>query len=45
VIGALIVFGLWPVALTPFVFPALATLSLATAINRIRSGLRGAVGQ
>jgi CDP-diacylglycerol--glycerol-3-phosphate 3-phosphatidyltransferase len=45
VIGALIAFGLWPAALTPFVFPALATLSLATAINRIRSGLRGAVEQ
>jgi CDP-diacylglycerol--glycerol-3-phosphate 3-phosphatidyltransferase len=43
VIGALIAFGLWPAALTPLVFPALATLSLATAINRIRSGLRGAV--
>ena len=42
VIGALIAFGLWPAALTPLVFPALATLSLATAINRIRSGLRGA---
>jgi phosphatidylglycerophosphate synthase len=43
VIGALIAFGVWPAAITPFVFPALATLSLATAINRIRSGLRGAV--
>ncbi len=27
-------------AITPFVFPAMATLSLVTAINRIRSGLR-----
>jgi len=43
VIGALIAFGVWPAAITPLVFPALATLSLATAINRIRSGLRGAV--
>jgi len=45
VIGALIAFGVWPAAITPLVFPALATLSLATAINRIRSGLRGAVEQ
>ncbi|MET3524235.1 CDP-alcohol phosphatidyltransferase family protein [Mesorhizobium abyssinicae] len=43
VIGFLVAFGLWPAALTPFMFPAFATLSLATAINRIRSGLRGAV--
>ncbi|PDQ17597.1 CDP-alcohol phosphatidyltransferase [Mesorhizobium sanjuanii] len=44
VIGFLIACGLWAEALTPFVFPAMATLSLATAINRIRSGLRGSGG-
>jgi CDP-diacylglycerol--glycerol-3-phosphate 3-phosphatidyltransferase len=41
VIAFLIACGLWVEAITPFVFPAMATLSLATAINRIRSGLRG----
>jgi len=41
IIGFLIACGLWVQVLTPFVFPAMATLSLATAINRIRSGLRG----
>ncbi|UVK37781.1 CDP-alcohol phosphatidyltransferase family protein [Mesorhizobium sp. AR10] len=40
VIAFLIACGLWVEAITPFVFPAMATLSLATAINRIRSGLR-----
>jgi CDP-diacylglycerol--glycerol-3-phosphate 3-phosphatidyltransferase len=40
VIAFLIACGLWVEAITPFVFPAMATLSLITAINRIRSGLR-----
>lgn len=40
VIAFLIACGLWVEAISPFVFPAMATLSLATAINRIRSGLR-----
>lgn len=40
VIGFLIACGLWMQAIVPFVFPAMATLSLITAINRIRSGLR-----
>ena len=40
VIGFLIACGLWVEAITPFVFPVMATLSLVTAINRIRSGLR-----
>ncbi|MEP6565785.1 MAG: CDP-alcohol phosphatidyltransferase family protein [Mesorhizobium sp.] len=40
VIGFLIACGLWLEAIAPFVFPAMATLSLITAINRIRSGLR-----
>lgn len=40
VIAFLIACGLWADAIAPFVFPAMATLSLATAINRIRSGLR-----
>ncbi|MCV3209383.1 CDP-alcohol phosphatidyltransferase family protein [Mesorhizobium sp. YC-39] len=44
VIGFLIACGLWVGAIAPFVFPAMATLSLATAINRIRSGLRGSDG-
>ncbi|RVB24167.1 CDP-alcohol phosphatidyltransferase family protein, partial [Mesorhizobium sp. M7A.F.Ca.CA.004.05.1.1] len=33
--------GLWPASITPFVFPAMATLSLLTAINRIRAGIIG----
>ena len=41
VIAFLIACGLWVEAIAPFVFPAMATLSLVTAINRIRSGLRG----
>jgi CDP-diacylglycerol--glycerol-3-phosphate 3-phosphatidyltransferase len=41
IISFLIACGLWAEVITPFVFPAMATLSLATAINRIRSGLRG----
>jgi CDP-diacylglycerol--glycerol-3-phosphate 3-phosphatidyltransferase len=40
IIGFLIACGLWVEAMAPFVFQAMATLSLATAINRIRSGLR-----
>ncbi|TIS57581.1 MAG: CDP-alcohol phosphatidyltransferase family protein [Mesorhizobium sp.] len=40
IIAALIACGLWVEAITPLVFPAMATLSLATAINRIRSGLK-----
>jgi len=36
--------GLWPQAVAPFVFPAMATLSLLTAINRIRGGLTGSAG-
>jgi CDP-diacylglycerol--glycerol-3-phosphate 3-phosphatidyltransferase len=40
VIGFLLACGLWVQAIAPFVFPIMATLSLATAINRIRSGLR-----
>ena len=41
VIAFLIACGLWLETIAPFVFPAMATLSLVTAINRIRSGLRG----
>ncbi|MER9419980.1 CDP-alcohol phosphatidyltransferase family protein [Mesorhizobium sp. M0306] len=41
ILAVLIALGLWVPALTPLVFPAMATLSLATAINRIRSGLNG----
>jgi CDP-diacylglycerol--glycerol-3-phosphate 3-phosphatidyltransferase len=40
IIAFLVACGLWVEAIAPFVFPAMATLSLATAINRIRSGLR-----
>ncbi|CDX27527.1 conserved membrane hypothetical protein [Mesorhizobium sp. ORS 3324] len=36
--------GLWPDAIAPLVFPAMATLSLLTAINRIRTGLIGSTG-
>ncbi|MER8388092.1 CDP-alcohol phosphatidyltransferase family protein [Mesorhizobium sp. M0166] len=41
ILAVLVASGLWVPALTPLVFPAMATLSLATAINRIRSGLNG----
>ncbi|ESW88729.1 CDP-alcohol phosphatidyltransferase family protein [Mesorhizobium sp. C280B] len=41
ILAVLIASGLWVPALTPLVFPAMATLSLATAINRIHSGLNG----
>lgn len=44
VIAFLIACGLWAEVIAPFVFPAMATLSLATAINRIRSGLRRSGG-
>jgi CDP-diacylglycerol--glycerol-3-phosphate 3-phosphatidyltransferase len=40
VIGFFIACGLWVETIAPFVFPVMATLSLVTAINRIRSGLR-----
>ncbi|MDX8482371.1 CDP-alcohol phosphatidyltransferase family protein [Mesorhizobium sp. VK24D] len=36
--------GLWPEAIAPLVFPAMATLTLLTAINRIRAGLIGRTG-
>ncbi|TPN81879.1 CDP-alcohol phosphatidyltransferase family protein [Mesorhizobium sp. CU2] len=41
VIAVLTAAGLWPGVIAPFVFPAMATLSLLTAINRIRAGLTG----
>ncbi|MDF3155902.1 CDP-alcohol phosphatidyltransferase family protein [Mesorhizobium sp. XAP10] len=41
VVAVLCAPGLWPVSIAPFVFPAMATLSLLTAINRIRAGLIG----
>lgn len=41
ILAVLIASDLWVEAIAAFVFPALATLSLATAINRIRSGLNG----
>ncbi|RAZ90492.1 CDP-alcohol phosphatidyltransferase family protein [Mesorhizobium hawassense] len=44
VVAALCAVGLWPAAIVPFVFPAMATLSLLTAINRIRAGLTGNTG-
>ncbi|RWI19359.1 MAG: CDP-alcohol phosphatidyltransferase family protein [Mesorhizobium sp.] len=44
VAAALAAAGLWPEAIAPFVFPAMATLSLLTAINRIRAGLIGSTG-
>lgn len=44
VVAALAAAGLWPEAIAPFVFPAMATLSLLTAINRIRAGLIGSTG-
>ena len=42
IVAVLWAIGLWPAAVTPFVFPAMATLSVLTAINRIRAGLIGA---
>ncbi|MDG4883112.1 CDP-alcohol phosphatidyltransferase family protein [Mesorhizobium sp. WSM4884] len=44
VVAVLAAAGLWPAAVAPFVFPAMATLSLLTAINRIRAGLIGSAG-
>ncbi|WFP74681.1 CDP-alcohol phosphatidyltransferase family protein [Mesorhizobium sp. WSM4906] len=44
VVAVLAAAGLWPAAIAPFVFPAMATLSLLTAINRIRAGLIGSAG-
>ena len=44
VVAALCAVGLWPAVIAPFVFPAMATLSLLTAINRIRAGLTGNTG-
>lgn len=41
VVAVLCAAGLWPAFIAPFVFPAMATLSLLTAINRIRAGLIG----
>ena len=41
VVGVLCAAGLWPASIAPLVFPAMATLSLLTAINRIRAGLIG----
>lgn len=41
IVAVLCAAGLLPAAVAPFVFPALATLSLLTAINRIRAGLIG----
>lgn len=42
ILGVMVAVGLWLDAIGPFVFPVLATLSLATAINRIRGGLNAA---
>jgi len=44
VVAVLAAAGLWPAVIAPFVFPAMATLSLLTAINRIRAGLIGSAG-
>ncbi|TIQ31037.1 MAG: CDP-alcohol phosphatidyltransferase family protein [Mesorhizobium sp.] len=44
VVAVLAAAGLWPAAIAPLVFPAMATLSLLTAINRIRAGLIGSAG-
>ncbi|RWB54821.1 CDP-alcohol phosphatidyltransferase family protein [Mesorhizobium sp.] len=44
VVAVLAAAGFWPAAIAPFVFPAMATLSLLTAINRIRAGLIGSSG-
>jgi len=41
VVAVLCATGLWPASIAPLVFPAMATLSLLTAINRIRAGLIG----
>jgi CDP-diacylglycerol--glycerol-3-phosphate 3-phosphatidyltransferase len=44
VVAVLTAAGLWPAVIAPLVFPAMATLSLLTAINRIRAGLTGKTG-
>ncbi|RWM05804.1 CDP-alcohol phosphatidyltransferase family protein [Mesorhizobium sp.] len=44
VVAVLAAASFWPAAIAPFVFPAMATLSLLTAINRIRAGLIGSAG-
>ncbi|KUM26829.1 CDP-alcohol phosphatidyltransferase [Mesorhizobium loti] len=44
VVAVLTAAGVWPASIAPFVFPAMATLSLLTAINRIRAGLIGSAG-
>ncbi|WP_434722304.1 CDP-alcohol phosphatidyltransferase family protein [Mesorhizobium sp. RIZ17] len=44
VVAALCAIGLWPEVIAPLVFPVMATLSLLTAINRIRAGLTGKTG-
>jgi CDP-diacylglycerol--glycerol-3-phosphate 3-phosphatidyltransferase len=44
VVAVLAAAGLWPAAVAPLVFPAMATLSLLTAKNRIRAGLIGSAG-
>ena len=41
VVAILCAAGLWPASIAALVFPAMATLSLLTAINRIRAGLIG----
>jgi len=41
VVAILCAAGLWPASIGALVFPAMATLSLLTAINRIRAGLIG----
>ena len=44
ILAVLVASGLWVEAIAAFVFPAMATLSLVTAINRIRSGLNAGGG-
>ena len=44
VVAILCAAGLWPASIAALVFPAMATLSLLTAINRIRAGLSGNTG-
>ncbi|MDX8462898.1 CDP-alcohol phosphatidyltransferase family protein [Mesorhizobium humile] len=44
VVAVLTAAGLWPAVIAPLVFPVMATLSLLTAINRIRAGLTGKTG-
>ena len=41
IVAVLCAAGLWPASIAAVVFPAMATLSLLTAINRIRAGLIG----